>query len=46
MKKSTTDKSAPYRTMSLEKVTAPTKVECPKAKIITSDTDLRSAKRK
>ena len=46
MKRTNNDKSAPYRTMSLDKVTAPTKTEGPKATKITSSTDLRSGKRK
>ena len=47
MKRTTNnDKSAPYRTMSLDKVTAPAKTEGPKASKITADTDLRSGKRK
>jgi hypothetical protein len=38
----TTDKSAPYRTHSLEKITAPTKVKCePKCSKITSGGDMR-----
>lgn len=46
MKRTDNDKSAPYRTMSLDKVTAPTKASGPKASKITSDTDLRRGKRK
>ena len=48
MKRTTTsDKSAPYRTTSLAKITAPKKAEGePKVTKISSDTDLRSGKRR
>ena len=41
--KSTTDASSPYRTMSLDKITAPIKDKnSPKSNIIKSNTDLRT----
>ena len=47
MKRQNSDKSAPYRTLGLDKVTAPKKpTDAPKSAKITSSEDLRSKRAK